>query len=736
MFCPMGVLFAMAIQISGVAPAVADTPFAQEYHEGHVLVAGKAEANDVRAVAVDAAGNVWAGTADGVYVLPEDGTEWKPAMTSEQAGPVYDLAASPEGVVYAAAWNGLFACALDGARRVGADESPRSVVWIDLEGQSRSLGPTDKSIETGSDPIVSANLRAALPTPKGLWLATGAGLYHLTGGATTLYRVPVDILSSDVTGVALAADGRLWAGCLGGITVYEDGRRVETITPADGLPSVNIQCVACAPDGVMWVGTDLGVTRCDGKTWSLRHSRRWLMDDDVRDVAFGVDGTAWVATAGGISAIKRRELTLAQKAEHFEKISMERHVREPFIVEKCVLPKPGDLSQWKPVDDDNDGSYTGQYMVAQCYRYAATGEPEAKEKARKAFDFLVLLQTITDTPGFVARTIVPADWKEVHDPGEDYTAREEAERRVRDPRFKPVKDRWLPSKDGKWLWKRDTSSDEMTGHFWCYGIYYDLAAETPEEKERVRAHVRKVMDYLIEGGYVLRDIDGTHTRWGVWAPERLNHDPEWSAERGINSLEILSYLKTTYHITGDEKYQEEYLTLARDHHYAENVLHAKTYAPAWITHIDTELLAMAYPALMAYEEDPELKAVYRASFDEWYRGTRHEFSPYFNFTYGAFTEGGDQQLNDSLFFLRDAPLDLINWTVDNAPREDLRVVREPVLEARQVNRLLPPSERGVVRWDKNPWDAIQGDGAHTEWAPTYWLLPYWMGRYYGFISAP
>ncbi len=64
---------------------------------------------------------------------------------------------------------------------------------------------------------------------------------------------------------------------------------------------------------------------------------------------------------------------------------------------------------------------------------------------------------------------------------------------------------------------------------------------------------------------------------------------------------------------------------------------------------------------------------------------------------------------ESVAFLRDQPLDLRQWTVDNSKREDVELVRRPMLEPLQTSRMLPPSERGVMRWDKNPWEVISGD---------------------------
>jgi len=715
------------------AAGVNDMPFVQEYHEAYP-VGDEAGANDVRSVAVDPSGNVWAATAAGAYVMKAGTTAWVAQMSEADAGPAFDVVIDGKGVAFVGAWNGICHATAEGLARLEGTAEPIAALWVDADGKVSGIGPdcNDDEVWKG-DVAPSRNIRAALADPKGgVWLATGTSLFHHSESGDTLYRAEEDLLSCDVYDVAFAPDGSLWIASLGGITVRKAGRRVGHFMPEDGLPSVRVQCVACGPDGRMWVGTERGVTRFDGQSWSLRHSRRWLLDDDVRDVAFGPDGTAWMATAAGVSAIKQRKMTLAEKAAYFERVTRERHIREPFIVEKCRLPVPGDTRRWEPEDDDNDGSYTAQYMVAECFRYAVTKDDEAKANAKKALDFLLLLQTVTETPGFIARTVVPSDWDHMHDPGDQFDEKEWAERKARDPRHKRVAKRWLPSRDGKWLWKRDTSSDEITGHFFGYHYYYDLAADDTE-KARLRDHVRRAMDHIIDGGYVLVDIDGTHTRWGVWSPEKLNHDPDWAPERGINSLEILSFLKTTYHITGDEKYQQEFLGLLNDHGYADNVRRAKTYQPAWSTHIDTELLAMAYPALFKYEVDPELRALFRDSFDTWYRGARNDGSPYFNFTYAACT-GEEPDLVDSLAFLRASPLDLVNWRVDNTRREDVRLVRSPILEAIQTDRLLPADERAIMRWDKNPYEAVLGDGGHTEWAPTFWLLAYWMGRYHGYLE--
>ena len=476
------------------------------------------------------------------------------------------------------------------------------------------------------------------------------------------------------------------------------------------------------------------MARFDGKNWSLRHSLRWLPDDNVRDVAFEKDGSAWIATRDGISVIRTRKMTLADKAAVYERIVRARHVRPPGLIERCRFREPGDLSTFEPMDTDNDGMYTGLYLVAEACRYAVTQAADAKANAIEAFRGMEFLQTVTDTPGFMARTVVPSSWTKVADRNQSYTPQQEADEKSRDARWKKVEQRWRKSADGKWLWKGDTSSDEITGHFFAYGFYYDLVADD-EEKKRVARLVRGLMDSIIDGGYVLRDLDGEATRWAVWSPEKLNDDPNWRRERGCNSVEILSYLTIAHHVTGDEKYERELSKLLNEHHYDRNILAPMDAGADHFTYIGFQLLAMSYPALFAYEKDPQRLALYRKSAENWFAPVRKDASPLYGFVFASGCDGDFLQ-DECVELLRDVPLDMVQWSVDNAMREDVNIVERPVEGEPQLDRLVPPSERAVFRWDRNVYAVSKLHGGRVESSTAFWLAPYWMGRYYGLIGAP
>ena len=329
-------------------------------------------------------------------------------------------------------------------------------------------------------------MRAALSDGKGgLWIGTDVGLYHCNDEKTSLFQDQNELISAYVRGLDFSDQGELWVGCLGGVTIRNANGKIDEKLPADGITNAWVNVVKRSPDGTMWIGTNYGITRFTPgeKEYSVRLSKRWLMSDEVRDIAFDQKGNAWIATSKGVSAIKKREMTLAQKADFFYQKLIQRHVREPWIVNRFRLNVPGDTTTIEATDDDNDGEYTSMYLAMESFRYAVTKEPEARERAKKAFDFLHYLREVTEIDGFFARTIIPVSWEKSHDMNRTYTPQELAEEIINNPRQKPVEKRWHLSKDKKWMWKGDTSSDELDGHLFGYYCYYNFVAD----KHRKRA---------------------------------------------------------------------------------------------------------------------------------------------------------------------------------------------------------------------------------------------------------
>jgi hypothetical protein len=710
-----------------------DTAFWQEYHEGYPL--GGGHDSDVRSIAVDLEDNVWIATREGVFRKSKDELAWLPVLPKEEQGPSFDIEVDQESV-WLSTWNAVYLFKDGNLHKMPGATPPISSLCVTQEGVY-ALGPKGTWLYSGEKCEqkhyqIARSIRDAVSDGNGgIWVGTDVGLYHCTSDSMRHFVDNKDVISAYIS--AVASDGnKIWAGGLGGVSIIGKDNKIGELLPKDGIPSVNVNCIERSPNGVMWVGTDVGVVRYRGDgTHSLLFSRRWLMNDKVNDITFDSQGNAWIATADGVSAVKKKTMTLETKQLYLYDVLMRRHIREPWIAGQCRLPLAGDTTRWEPEDDDNDGEYGGNYLAMESFRYAVTKSEDARTKAAKAFRFLKLLQEVTNTEGFFARTIVPTEWTSVHDGNRVYSDREMADALVKEPRFKPVSVRWRKSEDGKWLWKGDTSSDEICGHMFGYYFYYKFVADD-EEKKIVRKHVAGIVDHLVRNNYSLTDIDGQSTRWGVWSPDKLNRDPEWSPDRNLNSMELLGFLKLAYYMTDDEKYQTEYLRLIKEEKYLENMANIPKQNSAWFVYYDVILAAYEYPFLLKCEKDPQLLKFYEDHIDKWMETRKNDNNPLINFIY-CYSRNKKIELSSSVGLLRDTPLDLIDWTIDHSKREDIELVRHPTLDDIQVSVLQPASIRSTIRWDKNPW-AVNPGNHNMEREPVFWLLPYWMGRYLEMIQ--
>jgi hypothetical protein len=197
-------------------------------------------------------------------------------------------------------------------------------------------------------------------------------------------------------------------------------------------------------------------------------------------------------------------------------------------------------------------------------------------------------------------------------------------------------------------------------------------------------------------------------------------------------MELLAFLKLAYYLTNNEKYQQYYLRFINEEHYLENMAAIADQNPAWFIYFDVTLQVYLFPILLHCEKDPKLLAFYEQYMDKWMQRRIKDKNPLINFLY-CYARNKRVELQASLDFLIDAPLDLVDWNIDHTKREDVKLVRSPVLDDLQVAELPPASMRGTVRWDKNPWGAVSGS-PDTEREPVFWLYPYWMGRYLKMIQ--
>jgi hypothetical protein len=610
--------------------------------------------------------------------------------------------------------------------------------------------------------------QVAVSTDGALYLAGAGGLvqWHDNGWIP----LPIDDglgrswAAQNVLGVTMDTRGQLWFACRAGVgcRTSQGWRFYEG---KDGLPWNDFTCAAAGPDQVVWFGTQLGAVRFDAAGWHYRQGPLWLPHDQVRQIAVDSQGNAWCATARGLGLIERRPMTLAQKAVFYEDEIARYIQRTPYgFVAEAALRKPADKSSADPQDSDNDGLWTAMYGAGECFAYAATRDPEAKARAKHAFEALRFLQKVTqggsNSPpkGYVARTVRPIDWP---DPNQGRLS-QDRQAQQQDSLWKVYEPRWPRSADGKWYWKSDTSSDELDGHFFLYLQYYDLCAETDAEKDRLREVVRDLADHLLEHRFALVDHDGRPTRWAIYGPESLNRDPRWWPERGLNSLSILSYLAVAGHVTGDPKYESASRELIDQHGYAQNAMYPKDqHGPGSGNQSDDEMAFMCYYNLLRCSRDDVLKAQIRYSFFSYWANEVPEMNPFFNFAYaahnleasganpyGRFTlKPWNGWLEDSMATLHGFPLDRLNWPHRNNHRLDIIPLhRQQAVDLYETperkrgycanGKVLPVENRHFNHWNTDPWELDYGGSGNELAAGTVFLLPYYLGLYHGFIQKP
>lgn len=759
-------VFRTAPHAVGAVPdaSARDSVFPEEFTRTYTNKDG-VPSDDVRAIVIAPSGDVYAGTARGLARFSAG--KW--ATVAADGEPVEQVAAAGDDVWFTSAGklvhlHGL-SYTLPAAKINQITAAARPLVATDaglyqLNGKKFAMDIKLARFVGSEQAIrqvaVAADGRVALAAAEGLFVKQVDGAWSAVYPRNSQHSwAPYNVRS-----VAFDSKGRLWFCSPQGVG-YND-TEWHLFTGTDGLPYEDFTALATGENGTVWFGTPLGAIRYDGRVWEYRQGRRWLPGDTVRSIAVNANGDAWFATTAGIGVIERRPTTLAAKAKFFEDEIDQRHRRTPYgYIDDVSLNHPGDTSEWQQSASDDDGLRTALYGAGECFAYAATLDPLAKQRARAAFEALRFLGAVTQggphpaPRGFIARSILPASGP---DPNrQDSPQRDEQVHSTQDAAWKSITPRWPMSADGKWYWQSDTSPADLDGHFFFYALYFDLVADTEDERHRVREQVAAIAAHLIDHHFQLIDHDGKPTRWGVFSPENLNQNFAWRDERGQNSLRILTYLKVAAHITGDPRFAAAARWLIEQHDYAANTLiPGADSVPGSGRQSDDGLTFINFYNLIRYETDPNLKETYATALCRQWNQVRPELNPFFDLTFAASCSGqtsedafGKQDLSpqdngwlqESMDTLQRFPLDRIDWHLINSHRTD--IIRLPAGMAtgrtagafgQRVNgNALPVDERWVGHWNDDPWELDEGGNGTTLADGGPFLLPYYMGLYLKYI---
>ncbi len=552
-----------------------------------------------------------------------------------------------------------------------------------------------------------------------IWIGTPNGLYFYNINTRELKKQQsygIDgPLTTNIQDMVFDSKGNIWMGTVAGLSVYTKEGHWKHYRGAEGLHVEEIFALAIDKNDHIWIGTHRGAILFKpyekGRHWFYRAGKRYLISDKIDDIIISKDGrSVYFKTDKGISKIETVKRTLAQKAELIEGRIDQWH-RRYGLVAACILDDAENPLTRTIPDNDNDGLWTSYHVAAMSLAYATTGSEKYLNAARKSMNAMIMLQNISGIPGLVARSVVPISEKD------------------------RMSKQWRESPDGKFLWKSDTSSDEIDGHFFAFYTYWEhIAKNDPKEAKKIKKQITILINYIVDHNYQLIDWDGKRTRWGFWNPEELNDNPENYNENGLNSAQILSFLKVSYYITGNLKYKKHYDKLITQYGYLGNVLLEKKVFPDLNNHSDNQLAFVALYPLLQLEYDSVARNALQRTVRRHYRILSRDGSAFFYFA-AATIDPDYVDIMAAVNNLREIPTDRRQWKMVNSNRKD--IIWSPYktrFGKKQLISVLPADERNFDRWNRNPYYPDAGNGGNYEDDGASWLLAYWMGRYHGFIS--
>jgi PAS domain S-box-containing protein len=134
-------------------------------------------------------------------------------------------------------------------------------------------------------------------TPQGLGRLAGTNAVHFTV-ASTDGELPSDTVASLQEG----SDGMLYIGTDAGLARYDGKQFVSLEGTADRpLPTGTIANMLRDRDDVLWFASDAGLFRYDGITWSSLDEEDGVVSLNTRTITQDQDGDYWIGTDKGIT---------------------------------------------------------------------------------------------------------------------------------------------------------------------------------------------------------------------------------------------------------------------------------------------------------------------------------------------------------------------------------------------------------------------------------------------------
>ena len=262
------------------------------------------------------------------------------------------------------------------------------------------------------------------------------------------------------------------------------------------------------------------------------------------------------------------------------------------------------------------------------------------------------------------------------------------------------------------VYKGDTSSDEIIGHVFLYKLAYDiLGPEDPELAALISETMDKFAQHLVDNSYNMVDGSGQPTTWAKFSRTYF-HNGQVLGGAPLNALVLLTAFKVAAHVTGYQKWEDEYRMAAFDeqYEYAEimtqeleryqlsileyvnsvtpilgkilrHAVGTKLFDMAYkliLNHSDEEMAMLGFYTLFQLEDDEELLKYYREALDDWWFSMQNSENPLWYYVYQlAYPDEektdayGNSLIETASWSLSRHPMDLRRFLATNENRDDV-----------------------------------------------------------------
>jgi transcriptional regulator with PAS, ATPase and Fis domain/ligand-binding sensor domain-containing protein len=287
----------------------------------------------VRGLQEDRAGLLWIGTTAGLVSFdPESGRVTRAPAPLAQAA-VTSLFEDRDGQLWVGSYSKIFVRTASGrvsTHPISAEREDAQIgslmqdreghIWFGAEGGPGGLHRFSRRTVTvlaHEDGLACDNVVPVTQAADGaIWLATlcsdGGGLNVIRNGQVQAPPASAGPVPRLVSSMLAVSDGSVWIGTYGAtLTRFKDGR----FTRLEDTRLVGpVQVLHLDPQGVLWVGTNQGLSRYDGKTWTRLSTAEGLAHNDVRAIVDDGSGGIWIGTNAGLSRYAGGQFTTYNEA--------------------------------------------------------------------------------------------------------------------------------------------------------------------------------------------------------------------------------------------------------------------------------------------------------------------------------------------------------------------------------------------------------------------------------------